>query len=91
LIVLLTERKDFNVSDFSNHTYPVSRKEYRCEWCGEPIPKGEKHLHYTGVWEGEWQNWRMHMECQDDGYLNEIIPDGFTPFENERPKVQSTR
>jgi len=74
------------MSDFFNYTYPIARKEHRCEWCGEPIPKGEKHIHGSGVWEGDWQNWRMHNECHEIGLLNDEITDGFSPFENERPK-----
>ncbi len=74
------------MSDFFNYTYPKAAKDYRCEWCGETILKGEKHTHGSGAWEGDWQNWRMHNECFEIGLLNEEITDGFSPFENERPK-----
>lgn len=77
------------MSDFYNTTTPRGRKDYRCEWCGEPIPKGEKHYHYVGVWEGDWQNWRMHSECHTDANDSEELQDGFTPYEHERPKVTS--
>lgn len=73
------------MSDFGNSSWPVGRKDYKREWCGEPIPKGEKHYHYVGVWEGDWQNWRMHQECQEDADQSEADVDGFSPFEHERP------
>ena len=63
------------MSDFGEVTYPAGRKEYRCEWCYGPIPQGEKHAHFVGIWQGEFQNWRMHEECleasddaRDDGF-----------------------
>jgi hypothetical protein len=73
------------VSDFGEYTRPVARKEYRCEWCGEKILKGERHFKYAGIWEGDWQNWRMHGECKDDADMNGDMQDGFTPYEAERP------
>ena len=69
-------------SDFGNTTHPVARKAYRCEWCGEAIPKGEKHAHFAGQWQGEFQNWRMHSECLS---ANESeIAEGFMPHEGPR-------
>ena len=78
------------MADFSNYTYPVARKNYRCEWCGQTIPKGEKHVHHKGVWESEFQDWRMHQECFDDGTGTEEIQEGFLPFENARPAPSGT-
>ncbi len=75
------------MSDFGGYTHPVGRKDYRCEWCGETILRGEKHTQFTGMWEGEFQNWRMHDECHEAGsHFNDEISDGFTPYGNERPK-----
>ena len=48
-------------------------------------PKGDIHYQFAGRWEGEWQAWRMHMECQESGWAEGDISEGFTPFENERP------
>lgn len=73
------------MSDFGDISYPVGRKDYRCEWCGQPIPKGEKHGHFVGIFEGDFQDWRMHSECY---YVNEdAISEGFTPYEGERPVI----
>lgn len=72
------------MSDFGEIKHPVARKSYRCEWCFAPIPKGEQHAHFAGVWEGDWQNWRMHSECHEAASEGEI-QDGFTPGTGEIP------
>jgi hypothetical protein len=72
------------MSDFQNHRTPKARKEHKCEWCGEPIPKGEVHYQFTGIWQGDWQNWRMHDGCHEIASLNNELDDGFYPYEHER-------
>jgi hypothetical protein len=49
--------------DFGDGGWVMGRKQHRCEACLGPIPKGEKHYHYQGKYDDEWQNWRMHEEC----------------------------
>lgn len=71
------------MSDFSNHSMLVARKEHRCEYCGEKILKGEKHIKFSGVFEGEFQNWRMHDECNTAWCATE--DEYFEPLVNERP------
>jgi hypothetical protein len=51
------------VSDFGEGKWIIGRKRHRCDGCFGPIPKGETHYNYRGIWQGEWQNWRMHEEC----------------------------
>ncbi len=60
------------------------RKDYRCAWCGENIPQGTPHQHYAGMWDGDWQNWRMHPECYNDVDMDDQL-DGFTLYDHERP------
>lgn len=72
------------MTDFGDTTHPVAAKEHRCEWCGETILKGERHAHYVGKWDGEFQNWRMHGECYEDSEQCEIN-EGFMPYEHARP------
>lgn len=52
------------MSDFGRHMNPIAKKTYRCAHCNEQIEKGEKHYHFVGKWEGDFQNWRMHTECE---------------------------
>ena len=72
---------------FNETTHPVAAKDHRCEWCGETIPKGTKHPAFVGIWEGEFQNWRMHYECYEIAAENNLLNDGFMPYEGERPQV----
>ncbi len=72
------------MTDFGDMIYPKAKKDHRCEWCGETILKGEKHAKFSGVWESEFQNWRMHIECHSFASDNDELYEGFTPFEHER-------
>ncbi len=76
--------------DFGETIWPVAAKDHRCEWCGETITKGEKHAHYKGKWEGEFQDWRMHRECNEDADNSDELQDGFTPYDHERPQPAAT-
>lgn len=74
------------MSDFGNMSYHKGYKDHRCEWCGEVIPKGEEFAHFQGMWQSEFQDWRMHKECEIASLKDpNTREDGFMPFENERP------
>ena len=51
------------MKDLFNYAYRKAAKNHICEQCGGSIPKGEIHIQGNGMWEGEWQNLRMHKEC----------------------------
>lgn len=72
--------------DFGQLTLPIAQKEHRCEWCYGPIPKGEKHAQYKGMWDGDWQNWRMHNECYTIAIDDDALYDGFEPGCGEQPE-----
>ena len=72
------------MSDFGNTFSPIAAKHHQCEWCFGPIPKGEKHKHYQGMYGGEWQNWRMHDECWND--YSASGESEFMPGEGEAPE-----
>ena len=74
------------MSDLNRTENPVGRKDYRCEWCGQQIPKGERHAHYIGIWGGEWQDWRMHQECYEDACMDSDLDEGFMAYDHDRPK-----
>lgn len=73
------------MSDFGNLLSVTTRKDHRCEWCGEKIIKGSKCVNYRGMFQDEWQNWYMHPECE-----NACAGDEFSPYENDRPTLVST-
>lgn len=75
------------MSDFGEMLHPRARREHRCEWCYGPIPKGEQHAHFKGMWDGSWQDWRMHDECLTDYESDpDYLYDGFMPGEGEMPE-----
>jgi hypothetical protein len=82
-------------TDFGDVTRPIAHKAHRCIWCGETIvdetgvlkPLRVRHVKFTGKWEGEFQNWRMHAECYSDANESDELLEGFSPYEHERPAV----
>lgn len=44
---------------------PRAMKRYRCVGCWEWIEAGERHLHRTGVLDGEMSSSRWHPECEE--------------------------
>lgn len=78
------------MSNFGAMTTRAGNRDHICEWCGQVIPKGEIFHHYKGMFEDQWQNWRMHEECAEQNSIDDPYGDGFTPFGNDRPeKLQS--
>ncbi len=43
---------------------PVARKKYRCDQCGTPIDPGCRYVHRVGKWEGEFDTYRAHEDCE---------------------------
>lgn len=64
-----------------SETKPVARKEYRCIWCPEKILKGEKHIHESSKYDGDFQDHRWHMECKKaaDSFFRENDECEFEP------------
>ena len=75
------------MSDFGELTHHKGRKDHRCIWCGQTIPKGESFAHYKGIWEGNWQNWRMHEECYASCDSLDY-EDGFEPYAHKRGSTE---
>lgn len=42
----------------------VARKEHGCEWCNEPMKKGEPYDLCAGTDEGAWWHVKAHPECR---------------------------
>lgn len=70
-----------------SESWPVARKAHLCIWCGEGIPVGEKHRHERSIYEGNFQDHRWHMECDQAWTI--LCSHGEQEFEahvNERPE-----
>ena len=63
-----------------------ARKPHRCAWCHEHIEVGEVHDLWVGIWQGEFGECRMHMECLAAYSRDKDIDphDGFEPGEQRR-------
>jgi hypothetical protein len=73
----------------NEYIYRKARKVHRCIWCGEPIEIGLVYASYTGMWQGDFQYWKMHRECLEVCAENDELEDGFMSYEHERPIVSS--
>lgn len=39
------------------------KKAWPCAWCKGIIQAGESHQRYVGMYEGDFQDWRIHDVC----------------------------
>lgn len=49
--------------DFYSQTYPIARKEHKCEFCHCTIPKGKRYSYETGKYDGEMFTRKLCPEC----------------------------
>ena len=42
-----------------------ARKQHRCCECLDDILPGQEHYYSSGLWDGEWQNFRQCAECHE--------------------------
>ena len=76
--------------DLLSMTEPTARKDHRCIWCGQKIPKGTKYTAERSVFDGKMQNHHWHPECWKDSRVNNDEPEWeFTPYSYERPTVEA--
>lgn len=70
-----------------SESFPKARKEHRCIWCGQTIQIGEKYRREKSVYDGEFQDHKWHLECNEDS-VEHFKRWGceFEAYENERPK-----
>ena len=76
---------------FISSTEPVARKAHTCEWCGETIERGERHVRYVGTMDGEFQSTRMHSECwsaSHDYFATVAWDDEFMPHSFRRGSME---
>jgi ribosomal protein L24E len=55
-----------------------TRKIHKCLFCSEEIPKGSSCTSYSGVWDGEFYNYRFCDRCESFIHKHNIdLSDGF--------------
>ena len=63
------EYKNNNPKKITNPSYPVARKDYKCNFCNTEIAKGERYCKYTILPGDEefidypYENYRYHLNC----------------------------
>jgi hypothetical protein len=67
-----------------------SRRERKCDWCGEKIPVFSRLYAFAGFHE-DFYNGYLHPECRF-ARMNADCPDeGFYPFEYARGRIDDFR
>ena len=73
-----------------SRSYPIGRKNYRCEWCNEVIKIKEKHFKRVFLVDNDFNDGRMHLECEKSmmTYPHEDdLRDGWMPGDFNRGEV----
>ena len=52
------------MTEVIDHTERKAKKQYKCDYCGETIEKGETYDYYKGKYDGSLYVWRSHLACQ---------------------------
>ena len=54
-----------------------ARKQHRCNWCGNPINKGEKYRYWVNVDGGAMMPGKAHIKCDQifDAFYKKYHPD----------------
>ena len=73
---------------FQSERRVYARKQYACDWCGEPIEVGEMHVKGArGDWK-ELDSWRLHLECHAavQRSMEDADPDDICTFTRNMPR-----
>ena len=55
----------FYAPDFIVESTPKSRKVHRCYECNKEIQKGEVYKKVAGKWDGEFEEYKTCLDCED--------------------------
>lgn len=68
-----------------SQTQVTARKDHKCIWCGQVVPKSTSYLRERSTYDGHWQNFPWHLECKRSSFEHFRYAEDFVPYENERP------
>lgn len=69
-------------SDFYASVCRRARRPRRCNWCCEEIEAGEYYYYCSGIYDGDWSCWGMHLGCYGgfvDSDLGEFTLNDYYP------------
>lgn len=50
--------------EFQNYSERNARKEHKCSLCGETILAGEKYVRFSGKYDGQMFDQKLHISCE---------------------------
>jgi len=71
-------------TSLTEKTVKKGRRDHRCIWCNEIIPKGSEHIYRAYIFDNEFQTDRMHGECFGVMGDADDFDEGFMPGEFNR-------
>jgi hypothetical protein len=74
------------MSFYSSYVVKKTRRDHRCEWCGERILTGSSARRAAGVYDGFWHG-VFHRECYYASQNMEFAEDGWMPHEYARGRT----
>lgn len=74
---------------FWNSKKVKAKKRHRCLYCGQSIEIGELYSRETGIFEDDFQNFALHLECLAEHHENSKEDNDYTiyPYDSPRPFV----
>ena len=63
---------------FAQRKEVVARKEHQCEWCPDPIVRGEKYMFMSMLYDGSFMIEKTHLDCEKvmQEHLNQLYKEG---------------
>ena len=76
-------------AEFYSARIVKSKKDRRCEWCGEKIEKLSMHVYVAAKWEGDFVIHRKHLECEEAFSREDrkTLDEGWEAGEHDRGKT----
>lgn len=51
--------------EYWQETERTARKQHSCCECHAPIPIGRRYAHVSGIFDDEWESYKLHKECME--------------------------
>jgi hypothetical protein len=75
---------------YSSYKVKKTRRDHKCEWCGERILMGSPAQRASGLFEDFWSG-VFHCECYHASQHAEFVDEGWMPHEQARGRTDDDR